>query len=676
MSKWYKMSLDDYFYFICIHSAHLWLFRLFFLCRIFIFRHWLPPRRMTSVDPRLSDVEDSEKYASSAAAQNPMQRIGIISTISSASSALDIAPTKKRKRSSSVRSSSTQESPRQSRKKRAISTDKSKASKHTARNTTNSSSIRHQDSISSAKGLSPFWSKSKQELSPTLWLPTVTGSPASVSTYLNVRSENIKSHSTWFQTKIQSIPETPNKSWLKISSPFVTTLWPKTTEGVPLPSLKIGSDLSHLKQAPESRIRAIKLKLRTRLHSDRHRLTDVFGIVRWTYNQTVALLKDPALPSKRLQMIDTASNKPVTLLKYLRSEIVNNESALVLANPWLKNVGYDIRDAALNDAYTAYCTGVKKVANGTFRKFTLRFRSRKKTPTESLYLRSRWIVLRNDKKNRLDIKWPNQKTPMSLFLSNRANQQIVIEKDCRLQRTNQNTFYLCVPMTYPEPSARVVENQDHANHSTDGLRVCSIDPGVRTFQTIYDVTRGRLIDVAPRDIGKIIRLSCNVDKLISQKTHQLQRSTSRYQLNRAIKRARERIRCLIDEVHKQLAKFLVTEFDLILLPEFETSRMIRKLDRKIHSKSARSMASWAHYRFRQRVIFKAMQFGAKVALVDESYTSKTCSSCGNIKHDLHAAKIYHCTKCGSCVDRDANGAKNIFLKNYEALGITFPSYGA
>lgn len=637
---------------------------------------------MASVDPLLSDGGDLEKYGSSDAEQAPTLRIDTINTTLSATLAVGMTVKKKRKRNCDVKSSSTPGSPQPNRKKQAISTDRSKVLKPTVRNMTSSSSIQHQGSISSAKGLSPFWSKSKQGLSQKLWLPTVTDLPASVSTYLNVHSENIKSHSTWFQTKIQSIPETVNKNLLKISSPFVTTSWPKTTEGVPLPSLKIENNSPVFKIAAESNIRAIKLLLRTRKHFDRQRLTDFFGIARWTYNQTIALLKDPLLHTKRLQMVDSVSNKPVSLLKYLRSEIINNESALVLANPWLKVVGYDIRDAALIDAHTAYITGMKKVSNGRIRDFTLQFRSRKKTQSESLYLRSRWVVLRDDKKNRIDIKWPNQKTPMSLFLSERINDEkskkskILIEKDCRLQRTNRNRIYLCVPMTYTRPGVSMVENQDHLSNSTVDLRVCSIDPGVRTFQTIYDVTRGRIIDVAPCDIGKIFRLSCNVDKLISQKAQQLQRSKSRYQLQRAIKRARERIRCLVDEVHKQLAKFLVTEFDLILLPKFETSRMIRKLDRKIHAKSARSMASWSHYRFRQRVIFKASQFGAKVALVDESYTSKTCSSCGNIKHDLGAAKVYQCAKCGICVDRDANGAKNIFLKNYEALGISISSYGA
>ena len=398
-----------------------------------------------------------------------------------------------------------------------------------------------------------------------------------------------------------------------------------------------------------------------------------FGIVRWTYNQVVSILKNKVLRDKRLEKLDPKTNKPLTLLKYLRSEVVNEDSPAMQQNSWLKEVGYDIRDAALQDALTAYTTGLKKLTDKTISQFKLQFRSRKKSTSESLYLRSRWINQKENKPRLLDIKWPKTNSPMTLFLSNGAKQQVKIEKDCRLQRTNRNEYYLCVPIEYEKPAVSMVENQDHEKNT--GLRVCSIDPGVRTFQTIYDITNGQLIEVAPRDIGKIMRLSCHIDKMISQKDRQM-RSKMKYRISRVIKRTRNRIRNLIDEVHKQLAKFLAVSYDLIILPEFETSHMIRKLNRKIGSKSARSMVTWAHYRFRQRVICKARQFGSKVVLVDESYTSKTCSSCGNIKHDLGAAKQYRCLTCDICIDRDANGAKNIFLKNYEALEISVSNYGA
>jgi putative transposase len=76
---------------------------------------------------------------------------------------------------------------------------------------------------------------------------------------------------------------------------------------------------------------------------------------------------------------------------------------------------------------------------------------------------------------------------------------------------------------------------------------------------------------------------------------------------------------------------------------------------------------WAHYRFRERLLFKSRENGAKVAVVDESWTSKTCSCCGGLDHKLGGKKTYKCKFCNAIIDRDINGAKNILLKNHEAL---------
>jgi len=97
--------------------------------------------------------------------------------------------------------------------------------------------------------------------------------------------------------------------------------------------------------------------------------------------------------------------------------------------------------------------------------------------------------------------------------------------------------------------------------------------------------------------------------------------------------------------------------------------------RKFGSKTAQ-METWAHYWFRQRLTFKCRQFGCKVVVVNEAYNSKTCSCCGNVKWNLGGADMYKCRACGEVMGRDVNGAKNIFLRNHEALGISVSSNGA
>jgi len=52
-------------------------------------------------------------------------------------------------------------------------------------------------------------------------------------------------------------------------------------------------------------------------------------------------------------------------------------------------------------------------------------------------------------------------------------------------------------------------------------------------------------------------------------------------------------------------------------------------------------------------------------VVGEEYTSKTCTGCGNIDDKLGGKKWYECKACGTALDRDYNGARNIYIKNHE-----------
>ena len=95
--------------------------------------------------------------------------------------------------------------------------------------------------------------------------------------------------------------------------------------------------------------------------------------------------------------------------------------------------------------------------------------------------------------------------------------------------------------------------------------------------------------------------------------------------------------------------------------------MSRRGERRIGNKTVRAMMTWAHGRFRERL-------KDKMHFIDctEPYTSKTCSGCGVIQHDLGGKRDFICRDaagCGLRADRDCNGAKNIFLKGMlETLG--------
>jgi putative transposase len=68
------------------------------------------------------------------------------------------------------------------------------------------------------------------------------------------------------------------------------------------------------------------------------------------------------------------------------------------------------------------------------------------------------------------------------------------------------------------------------------------------------------------------------------------------------------------------------------------------------------------FAFCQFLIHKAREFGTLVIICDEYYTSKTCTRCGRLNHDLGASKTFVCPTCSATYDRDAGAARNILLR--------------
>jgi putative transposase len=105
-------------------------------------------------------------------------------------------------------------------------------------------------------------------------------------------------------------------------------------------------------------------------------------------------------------------------------------------------------------------------------------------------------------------------------------------------------------------------------------------------------------------------------------------------------------------------------------------RMIQKRNlsrgqkrRVLGKKTCRKLAQMSHGRFREFLLHKAQEYGTKIIICDEYWTSKTCTSCGKIKEDLGSAKVFSCA-CGSTHGRDAGAARNILLR-YIATRVKF-----
>lgn len=198
--------------------------------------------------------------------------------------------------------------------------------------------------------------------------------------------------------------------------------------------------------------------------------------------------------------------------------------------------------------------------------------------------------------------------------------------------------------------------RDKVKVSDNQGRICSIDPGVRTFATVLG-TDG-LHKVGLGQFGRIVRIASYLDGLLSRAASSCARKRRR--MLQAAARMRRKITRLVDDMHYQAIGWLMRNYDTIIIPEACFTGACKKGSRKIRRKTVRALMTWAFRRFVGRLVHKCKLFSKNLVIVNEAWTSKTANWTGEIVSKLGGGK----TITSNCVtvDRDANGALGIMLK--------------
>lgn len=201
-------------------------------------------------------------------------------------------------------------------------------------------------------------------------------------------------------------------------------------------------------------------------------------------------------------------------------------------------------------------------------------------------------------------------------------------------------------------------------------KICSIDPGEVIFATIY--TDDKVIEIG-KEARHILHKKCREVDIINSRMNRkeyytknketnekqifIMNSNRKRNLRKALHKKIEQIKNLRNELHNKTINYLVKNYSKIILPLFEAQEMTMKLNSKV----ARSLNTLCHYKFKEKLKNKCYEKGIELKIVNEAYTSKTCTNCGNIQ--IINGRIYECKKCGIIVPRDNVGARNIMLKN-------------
>jgi len=187
-------------------------------------------------------------------------------------------------------------------------------------------------------------------------------------------------------------------------------------------------------------------------------------------------------------------------------------------------------------------------------------------------------------------------------------------------------------------------------------KIISIDPGIRSFHTcLTDQEVLKFGSQINSYISKRVEMIYKINKMKGNRMKKKKR-------NELIRRLRRNIRNKVDELHWKTIKYLTDNYQIILIGDMSVKGITRK-GSGLKSRVKKMALSLRFNEYRQRLNYKCQVRNRKLYTVNESYTSKMCSMCGNLNSKLGGSKIFECPSCEIQMDRDVNGCRGIYIKS-------------
>ena len=485
------------------------------------------------------------------------------------------------------------------------------------------------------KDFRPFWNNQCQEVSQKLWLPTEIGYVGSHLNFWNGSSRKMELNS-WFLMGIMNNPKTKNSQTM-YSPSFI--------------SIPVG------KTENEDIRRTKKIRLYP-TNEQKRTLKEWMGTRRYVYNKVLEKIK---INKEQINFFDLRN-------KYVTSK--NNPNV----SEWESRTPKDIRAGAVRDVVKNYNSVFTLLKNKQITKFNMGFSSKKKETSIEIPLSSLKATKEEIKKSQDEIEKAKKKisdkkkvseTKKCVRLTKKDNgifiykdilgskikvskrelkKDILIKYDCRLQ-IKYNKWYLVVPCDS--------KNEEIKNRED----ICSLDPGVRSFQTIYSESKVVQVKINKELVNK---LKNKLDNMASLRDKKLIKKSSYKKRERSIY---NKFGNLIDEMHHKTINYITKNYNTIIIPPFESQDMVsNNKNRRLN----RSLLELKHYMFKSRLESKCKLRGCSMIVNTEEYTSKTCGNCGSI-NNVGSNDIFTCSKCNLIIDRDVNGARNIYIKTIDKI---------
>ena len=350
------------------------------------------------------------------------------------------------------------------------------------------------------------------------------------------------------------------------------------------------------------------------------------GTARFIYNYTLAKQEENYKNGEKF-ISDGIIRKELTQLK--KSELI-----------WLNEVSNNVTKQAVKDACNAYKNFFKGLANKP------KFKSKKKS-RPSFYNDTSKLKVKEKKVLIEKIGWI------------KTNEQIPTEVKYNNPRVTYDNKYW-----YLSVGIEVDKKQEELTDISLG-----IDLGLKDLAICSD---GKVF----KNINKTKKVK-KLEKRLKQKQRQISR---KYEMNKIKKEGGgscqfiktkniEKLENTTKLIHRKLANIRNNYIHQVTTSIVKTKpyriviedlNVIGMMKNKHLSDSERKQC---FHKFRQYITYKTELNGIELIVADRFYpSSKTCSICGSIKHDLKLKdRIYKCSHCGTIIDRDYNASLNLSM---------------
>jgi putative transposase len=198
--------------------------------------------------------------------------------------------------------------------------------------------------------------------------------------------------------------------------------------------------------------------------------------------------------------------------------------------------------------------------------------------------------------------------------------------------------------------------------------VLAIDLGIKTLATGVN-EQGRVYTIGGFHGHQWY--NHQLDRIRSKRDRCQKRSRTYVYLSQVYQRVSERRRnkqhdCLHKASHL-IAHRLVES--TVVIGDLSQRQMVTKAHQEKRRALYRAVFNdWGLYRFVWMLEYKCRHAGKDLQRIDERYTSKDCSRCGNRQDMPLWKRTYRCGTCGLVIDRDVNSAINIRQRFLARLG--------